>query len=160
MMGGIDVVSEPATANSNPHILYHVHKGNVITACLKRKILGITYYAVGDAVGVGDGEGWICGEVSAQKQSVLISSEVESLLVPTVLLTDFLNATKRFDLERLERRTLSAQIVRLLIQCYGLCDARRVASSALSLALSLPFCSAASLPPRDLGSRVSSAAPE
>lgn len=48
------------------------------------------------------------------------------LQYPTMMKVDKLYADKRFELEKLERRTLAAQIVRLLISCYGLHDARKV----------------------------------
>ena len=128
---GVDVVSRPDDPEAR--ILYRVTKGNVITADYKKKIFGITYYKVSN------NEGWLQGEEKQKKDKVLIKEESEDMMVPLVLLTDNFNATKRFDFERLERRTLSAQIVRLLIQCYGLGDARRVATETLQLAQNLEF---------------------
>ena len=105
-------------------VLYVVDKSNVIKCTLKRKILGIPWYQTSPP-----SQGWVCGELPTDKAHVILHDlgETQVLLFPTLMLTDEHNAQKRYELEGMERRTLAAQIVRLLIQCYGLHDARKVA---------------------------------
>ena len=127
VQNGIDVHSSPDLQSD---VLYHVEKSNIISCSLKRKILGIPWYET-----LPPCQGWVCGELPTDKAHVLLhdQGETEILFFPTLVTTDENNAKKRFDLEKLERRTISAQIVRLLIQCYGLHDARKVAGDTLSI---------------------------
>ena len=128
---GIDVHAEPDLESK---VLYHVEKSNVISCSLKQKILGVPWYST-----IEPSKGWVCGESPMEKAHVLLhdQNETQVLFFPTLMLTNENFASKRFELEKLERRTISAQIVRLLIQCYGLHDARKVSDDTLNVVQSL-----------------------
>ena len=73
-------------------------------------------------------------------------------VTPNAIVTTFYStryARYRFELESLERRTLSAQVVRLLIQCYGLHDARKVAKDTKQVVNSMEPCAQYTLEPTE-----------
>ncbi|GMI06168.1 hypothetical protein TrVE_jg10079 [Triparma verrucosa] len=115
-------------------VLYFVEKGSVLTCSMKRRVLGVPWYKVCAPM-----EGWACGELPTDRAHVLLADQEETMILqyPTLMKVDKLYAEKRFELEKLERRTLAAQIVRLLIQCYGLHDARKVAKDTKQIVNSM-----------------------
>lgn len=90
-------------------VLYFVEKGSVLTCSMKRRVLGVPWYKVCAPM-----EGWACGELPTDRAHVLLADQEETMILqyPTLMKVDKLYAEKRFELEKLERRTLAAQIVR------------------------------------------------
>ena len=93
--------------NLESRILYFVEKGCVLTCSEKRQVLGVPWYKTVSPVA-----GWACGELPTDRAHIILADQEETMVLqyPTLMRVDELYAGKRFELENLERRTLSAQV--------------------------------------------------
>jgi hypothetical protein len=95
--------------------------------------------------------GWISGELPTTKAHSILhdQGETTTMQFPTVMLIDEYQGNKIMELEEMERKTLAAQIVRMLIQCYGLHQARKVAGDTLNIVTNMDFKAVYELEPTE-----------